>query len=232
LFYHCNIMNDEKTMCVYWLSSSHFIEENGDISSRRPVGHHSKYTLFISEQIECVNECIAEASLLDRFSSIVSAYYILVGIFVAMYRMLGPCTPQDWPYFPLSLTWTLPAIYKRVYGGKIIVNDPRKILRNDIIHLKNHGTCDKIYIDIYVIITALFSILIPWITVLLAYFTRPIGFGEKEVNGNVKIHCWFCFCGILITIFLILLALLSHTTSWWVVLFGEACDISDVCNQP
>lgn len=260
LFYHCNIMNDEKTMCVYWLSSSHFIEENGDISSRRPVGHHSKYTLFTSEQIECVNECIAEASLLDRFSSIVSAYYILVGIFVAMYRMLGPCTPQDWPYFPLSLTWTLPAIYKRVYGGKIIVNDPRKILRNDIIHLKKHGTCDKIYIDIYVIITALFSILIPWITVLLAYFTRPIGFGcrskfltamctiwsfnsifayfyhkfrgEKEVNGNVKIHCWFCFCGILITIFLILLALLSHTTSWWVVLFGEACDISDVCNQP
>ncbi|CAG8694952.1 5346_t:CDS:1 [Dentiscutata erythropus] len=270
IFYHCNIMNDETLMCVYWLSSGHFIEENGDRSSRRPVGHHSMLIVLSPKQIEYVNECISEASILDRFSSILSAYYIIVGIFVAMYRMLGTCTPQDWPYFPLSLSWTLPAIYKRVYGGKIIANDPRKIFLStdnndsnniiDKIHLKKYSISDKKRLDTYVIITALFTIIIPWTTVILAYFTPPKGFGcrskyltvvctiwsfnsilayfyhkfkgEKDVNGDIKIHSWFCFCGVLIAILLILLALLSHTTSWWVTAFGEACDISNVCNKP
>ncbi|CAG8687379.1 24048_t:CDS:1 [Cetraspora pellucida] len=260
LFYHCNIMNDETSMCIYWLSYDNFSQENDELVSRRPVGHHSMCALLTSEQVEHINECISEASLLDRFSSLVSAYYIIVGIFVAMYRMLGPCTPQDWPYFPLTLAWTLPAIYKRVYGGKVVANDPRKLLRNDRIILKKHDKSYKKTMDIYVIVTALFSILIPWTSVILAYRTPPIGYGcrskfltamcsiwsfnsclaylyhvfkgEKHVNGDIKIHCWFCCCGIIMLIFLIFLAFLSHTTSWWVVIFGQTCDISNVCNVP
>ncbi|PKK78879.1 hypothetical protein RhiirC2_728602, partial [Rhizophagus irregularis] len=31
---------------------------------------------------------------------------------------LAHCTEEDWPYLPLSLSWTLPAVYKRVFGGE------------------------------------------------------------------------------------------------------------------
>ncbi|CAG8606486.1 3293_t:CDS:1 [Scutellospora calospora] len=259
LFFHCNIMNDETAMCIYWLSSDYFWDENGNPSSYRPVGHHFMQPLLTSEQIERVNDCIAEASLVVRFSSIVSAYYIFVGIFEGMYRMIGPCSAHDWPYFPFSLTWTLPAIYKRIYGGKIVVNDPKRLLRGEKIYLKRYDG-NKRVIDAQVIFTALFSIVFPWTTVFLAYLTRPVGFGcrskyltavcsiwsfnsffaylyhrfneEKRVDGNLKIHCWFCICGIIVAILLILLALLSHESSWWIILFGESCDISNECSAP
>ncbi|CAG8815397.1 8395_t:CDS:1, partial [Racocetra fulgida] len=57
-----------------------------------------------------------------------------------------------------------------------VANDPRKILRDERIRLKKHDKGVRKILDIYVILTALFSISIPWISVLLAYFTPPIGY--------------------------------------------------------
>src|SRR6266542_2185208 len=107
---------------------------------------------------------------------------------------------------------------------------------------------------VFLITFVLFSILIPWTTVLLAYFTRPIGFGcrsryisvlctiwtvnsiiayvshimgEKTVRSRWRIlDLWFYFSGILVAILLLLLALLSHTRSWWIDLFGVTCSLT------
>src|SRR5688572_3805114 len=103
-------------------------------------------------------------------------------------------------------------------------------------------------------LTATASIVIPWITVILAYFTRPIGYGcrsiyltgicsvwtlnsliayilhvkgEENVFGYQSIHGLFCISGAAVAVFLFLLGLLSHTPEWWVHMFGHACDTSD-----
>jgi hypothetical protein len=41
-----------------------------------------------------------------------------------------PAVCKDWPYIPLLLSWTIPAIYKRVAWGNLIVKDPKKELEN------------------------------------------------------------------------------------------------------
>ncbi|CAB5197054.1 hypothetical protein RhiirA5_452474 [Rhizophagus irregularis] len=254
LFYACGIRNDPIAMSIYWLTSDHF-RRDGNILPYRPFG---LYTMKIAEDerneevIRLLKECMAEASVLGRLSSLASAYYIFLGIFTGLIKALqiGPCTEEDWPYLPLALAWTLPAICRRVFGGKMIVNDPRVRLRDMhvvVSDLQHHESHEKSAQVSKVLIILLFSILIPWISVLLAYFTRPkiyscrsiyltvlssiwsfnnvIAYishilGEKSVEGNKFIHGWFCLCGSIIFILLILLGLLSHTRSWWLELFG------------
>uniref|UniRef100_U9U4L9 Uncharacterized protein n=1 Tax=Rhizophagus irregularis (strain DAOM 181602 / DAOM 197198 / MUCL 43194) TaxID=747089 RepID=U9U4L9_RHIID len=134
LFYACGIRNDPIAMSIYWLTSDHF-RRDGNILPYRPFG---LYTMKIAEDerneevIRLLKECMAEASVLGRLSSLASAYYIFLGIFTGLIKALqiGPCTEEDWPYLPLALAWTLPAICRRVFGGKMIVNDPRVRLRD------------------------------------------------------------------------------------------------------
>ncbi|RGB42623.1 hypothetical protein C1646_750812 [Rhizophagus diaphanus] len=259
LFYAC-VCNDPITMSIYWLTSDHF-RRDGNILPYRPLGH---YTMKITvdeqddEVIKLLEECIAEASVLDRLSSLASAYYIFLGIFAGVIKAmrLGQlCPKEDWPYLPLALAWTFPAIYKRVSGGRMVVNDPRDRLKDmhlvvsDLRHRESHKRSSRVAL---VMIILLFSIIIHWISVLLAYFTYPVGYGcrskyltvlssiwsfnniiayishtiigERTVEGNRFIHGWFCLCGVAIFILLILLGLLSHTQSWWKDLFGEICD--------
>ncbi|RIA85798.1 hypothetical protein C1645_781140 [Glomus cerebriforme] len=255
LFYSCNINSDPISMSTYWLASDQFIK-NGNKIPFRPVGHYSM-EIAAKEQDEIVikllNECIAESSVLDRLSSLASAYYIFVGVLAGITKAIriGPCTEEDWPYLPLALAWTLPAIYKRVFGGKMVVNDPRNTLRDMLIIVRELPHNKKSAQDAQVLITfVLFSLMIPWISVLLAYFTRPMGYGcrskfltvlcsiwsfnsiiayishisgEKFVSGNRLINGWFCLSGVIISILLIMLGLLSHTQTWWVDLFGDSC---------
>jgi hypothetical protein len=275
LFYTLNVKNDPISITSYWLNSDRF-KENGETISFRPFGHHAK-EIILSDQdpevIQSLEECIAEASPLDRLSSLASAYYVFVGIFAGITKAvnIGHCTEVDWPYLPLALTWTLPAVYKRVFGGKMVVRDPRERLEKlDTMNSSERieKLENKVYIvvrdlsdhvknpkdaSIFVITFILFSLIIPWVTVPLAYFSRPIGFGcrskyisvlcsiwsvnstiayishvlgEKSVYNRRFLNIWFYFSGIIVAILLLLLALLSRTRSWWVDLFGESCSLT------
>ncbi|GBC09357.1 hypothetical protein RclHR1_00880011 [Rhizophagus clarus] len=274
LLYTLNIKNDLMPMTTYWLNSNRF-KEDGKTIPFRPFGHHAK-EIILSDQdpqvIKSLEECIAEASPLDRLSSLASTYYVFVGIFAGLTKAMhiGHCTEEDWPYLPLALAWTLPAVYKRVLGGKVVVRDPRErleilerdpcerieksenkayiVVRDILDHVKNPKDA-----SIFVITFVLFSLIIPWITVPLAYFSRPIGYGcrskylsllcsiwtlnstlayishvlgEKTVYSRRFLNIWFYFSGIIVAILLLLLALLSRTRSWWVDLFGESCSLT------
>lgn len=224
LFYFCNI--NEKRMCAYWLTSDNFIQ-NGNPISYRPFGHHAMELDLTPDQKKYMRECIAEATVLDRLSSLASAYYIIVGIFAGIARATGavgnPCNIKDWPYIPLALAWTLPVICVRVFNGRVVFKDPRhkfqfeepkeeeseesdeEINEKDEIEIiseikdeeNGRNKSKKIRVKklkedminskiAHTMLTAAFSVLMPWMAVILAYFTKPIGFAcrSKYLTGN------------------------------------------------
>ncbi|CAH1765545.1 15439_t:CDS:2 [Entrophospora sp. SA101] len=165
------------------------------------------------EQKELMKGCVAEASILDRLSYMVSIYYIVVGIFAGISRAIGPCIKEEWPYIPLTLAWTLPAIFKKVVGGIVVVHNPNKKIVGKII--VKDSPMDRRY---NIIETGLFSIIAPWLAVILAYFTNPIGYGS---------------------FMLLSLVLLSSSRPLWVKIFGDLCadpttpclSMSDIVNK-
>ncbi|CAG8563200.1 6069_t:CDS:2 [Paraglomus brasilianum] len=82
--------------CVYWLNSNRF--EGGvwpfgyrvQAIDTRPNNENTAL-------LKVLRSCIANASVLDRFASLASAYYIVVGIALGIYRAAGPCDIQEWP---------------------------------------------------------------------------------------------------------------------------------------
>ncbi|CAG8482343.1 38189_t:CDS:2 [Gigaspora margarita] len=218
-----------------------------------PVGHYAMKIKADEIQKRIMNDWVTEASLLDRLSSLVSAYYILVGIFAGIFKAAGPCMSdsslQNWPYIPLLLIWTLPAIYVRIKNGKVVNKVLPECLGNKII-IKNYKQGKIKTKRAHVAITAFASVALPWLAVIVAYFTRPIGFfcrskyltvicsiwsfnsvvayichiiGEKDEYGHRLTHKWFRVCGVFITGALILLSLLANTKSWWIDIFGDIC---------
>jgi hypothetical protein len=259
LFYFCNIGNVDRAMNAYWLDSVNFVEIKGDDVKYRPIGHHSMELVKSSitlNQKDYMKECIAEASVLDRLSSLASAYYIMIGIFAGIVRVVRPCLSGDWPYIPLSLAWTFPAIYVRVVGGRLVFRNPKKFLVDDRIIVKKLDDDELHDKKVRTFLTALFSIAIPWISVLLAFSTPPRGCGcrckyisllcgiwtlnsfmgylshvkgEKTVNGNRILHCWFVFSGFIVAGLFLLLGLLSNERTWWMSVLGPKCDVSTTC---
>ncbi|CAG8649661.1 19084_t:CDS:2 [Cetraspora pellucida] len=196
LFYSCNTANNDTAICAYWLSSVHFRvngNENNTSPICRPVGHYSMIINPTTEQKVKMSHCVSNPSMLERVSSGVSFYYICVGIFIGISRVIGPCTQADWPYISLALGWTLPAVLKRVRGGKVVINDPRRVLEDEQILVNRYPKIDvddKNVTDTHVTLTAFASILIPWIVVLLAYFTPPVGFGCRSKFLSVLCSIW------------------------------------------
>jgi hypothetical protein len=185
---------------------------------------------------------------------------IILGVEGAIYPQIS-CV--EWTYIPSLLAWTLPAIYKRVVYGKMVIKDPNVKLK-DLgikIRVKNFDN-NKRWIHIRVAITALVSIVSPWLTVLLAYFVPPVGFFcrsiylsvicsiwslnniiayfhhlrfhhlflEKEKYNIVdkRIRRWYSYCGLVVTVLFLFLAILNNDQKLWVKL-GDSCDISTVC---
>ncbi|CAG8551579.1 5002_t:CDS:2 [Ambispora gerdemannii] len=194
----------------------------------------------------------ADASVIERLSSLASAYYIVLGAAVAIARLAVTSICQDWPYIPLALAWTLPAIYRRTVHGKLLVRDPKLVIRKgEIIVKKLLDDEYKKHIHNRVLLTALASIAVPWISVIIAYFTPPRGFFcrskylsvfcaiwsfnsalayiHHRVEKKFKfvdniIHIWFTVCGVGVGIFIIALAVISTDRTWWISLLGEACN--------
>ncbi|KAF0554671.1 hypothetical protein F8M41_019014 [Gigaspora margarita] len=63
---------------------------------------------------EYLDRCIAKISVLERLSSIIPVYYIIVGVLEGISRAAGPIACEDWPYIPLLLSENL------------VVKDPKK----------------------------------------------------------------------------------------------------------
>ncbi|CAG8709699.1 16391_t:CDS:1, partial [Racocetra fulgida] len=132
---------DELSRCIFWLLPEYFvIKETKTSPEYRPVGF---YAMKVSENQdkalrEKIELCTAKASVLERFSSLISVYYIIVGIMAGISRVLGTVSCQDWPYIPILLSWTIPALCRRAFSGNLVVKDPKKIFRNsDIENEKN-----------------------------------------------------------------------------------------------
>ncbi|CAG8472149.1 9506_t:CDS:2 [Ambispora leptoticha] len=263
LFYTCNIPSDETA--IFWLPKRCFrgVEidrhDNSTIIKEipyKPVGHHAMLLImpefnqrFVRELeanarvLQGLDECVANASVLERFSSLVAAYYISVGIIAAIARVFGPVVCEDWPYIPLLLAWTLPAIYRRIIHGRLLVRDPNKRLGDNIIYVREFDHIqDKESIHIRVVITAIASITVPWTTIILAYSTPPTGFfcrskyisvicalwsfnsflgyihhlvGEKNKVVDYILGVWYSLCGLFVGFLLFLLTLLSKKPELW-----------------
>ena len=203
LFYYMNVKNDKLKMSSYWLEAENFVI-NGVNLAYKPFGCHAKrimqgnLTPVQQKIIKKCEGCAAEASILDRFSSVVSIYYIIVGIVAGLSRVFGPCVREDWPYIPLALAWTLPAVFKRIWGGIMIVHDPKKRFpidennesNNRTIEVVNYQKAQRHHKYIRVILTAFFSIVTPWFSVILAYFTPRVGYFCRSRYLTVLCGIW------------------------------------------
>ncbi|CAG8455447.1 838_t:CDS:1 [Dentiscutata erythropus] len=257
VFSAVNIGGDKRSRCLFWLSSDYF-EIRGSPSTSpkcKPIGFHAmKVSMYQTMDTidKSIDLCTARASVLERFSSLVSAYYILVGIIAGISRALGAVSCQDWPYIPILLSWTIPALFRRAFSGNLVVKDPKKMFRKIKIVLepKSSESGDQHFI---VTLTAFASIILPWTALLLAYLTPPVGYfcrskyitiicgiwslnsfiafishcvGEKNLRSGF-LHVWFAFWGVIIAILLLALAILTENYIWW-NLFGKSCDISSI----
>jgi hypothetical protein len=255
LFYFCNIKSDPVAMSAYWLPSDHFVQDE-EIIRYRPVGHHAKVIQPNPKKKKILESWVAEASVLERLSSVVSIYYILLGVILGIFRPItDSCIPnnayEEWPYIPLALIWTLPAICIRVKVGRVVDKVfPERLALLDGIIVSDHPSLKAQRIRTF--FTALASIILPWVVIIPAYYTRPIGFycrskymailssiwsfnsflayashviGEKNVTGHQLMHAWFCFCGCIIAILIALLSLLANHRPFWIDLFGPSCNV-------
>ncbi|CAG8748958.1 25972_t:CDS:2, partial [Racocetra persica] len=182
-----------KLICTYWLQLDCFTQQDPPI---RPFGHYARDIEPDENQDETLKFCVAEASVLDRLSLVVSVYYILIGTLAGIAKVVGPCMPdssyQDWPYIPLMLIWTLPIICIRIVNGNVVdrmASNPlnernpenpenpnmaisiNPISQNNRIRIQNHPNLKREQFHTFII--ALASATIHWVAVILAYFTRP-----------------------------------------------------------
>ncbi|RIA86036.1 hypothetical protein C1645_829890 [Glomus cerebriforme] len=262
LFYALNIGGKKESRCIYWLSSDYFAiigdeETTGNIKLKyRPFGF---YTMLLNRDQNYdlktyVDRCTAKISVLERLSSLVSAYYIVVGIMAGISMVTGSVVCVSWPYIPLLLSWTIPALCRRGFSGNLVVKDPN-IEFNNVQIIMDVNQSVRIHKRFTVTVTAFISIVYPWITVLLAYFTPPIGYfcrskfitifcviwsfnsvlaylchwkGERNLFGKWYIHAWFSLCGLIVAILLFGLGLFTKNNQWWVDAFGNSCSISSI----
>ncbi|CAH1768591.1 22915_t:CDS:2, partial [Entrophospora sp. SA101] len=208
--------NDAIVMSAYWLKDDHFYEidektDNGvTILNYKLFGWHAKQMKLTPEQEECMKGCVAGASILDRLSYMVSIYYIIVGILAGIIRAVAPCIKEEWPYIPLALAWTLPAIFKRVIGGIVVVHNPNERIFKLGQIITSKSTKDRRH---NIIETGLFAIIAPWLAVLLAYFTNPVGIRGKNIRFLV--HCYFWISGAFVAFMLLFLIVLSNSKPLW-----------------
>ncbi|CAG8588767.1 1449_t:CDS:1, partial [Dentiscutata heterogama] len=267
IFYMLVIENKEKSMFAYWLPSERFITDNDEQISYMPFGYYAKKILKPTNNAmkECIKDCVAEASILERLSSLVSAYYIIVGIGSGVARIYTPSSCTDWPYVSVLLAWTFVVIYKRSICGKLMVKSPndmlnefvntKKLVLDEQIIVKDLSERDLIRKRTLVIFIGITTIIFPWLSVLMAYNTPPIGYfcrsryltvicsvwsinstiafishlkGESRIDNNESfIHRIYVICGFIMAGLLLFLALLCDNRSWWVEFFGEICKSSD-----
>ncbi|CAG8662144.1 1465_t:CDS:1 [Dentiscutata erythropus] len=253
IFYSVNVGSSPESRCLFWLPADKFTND-GKVLSYRPFGVYAMRLEDNPVVKEYVDRCTAKTSDLERLSSIIPMYYIIIGVLDGISRAAGSVACDDWPDIPLLLSWTIPALWRRISSGNLVVKDPKKEFekfREKIIMNVEPG--NRGYKPFNVFLTAFISILYPWITILLTYFTPPIGLfcrskyitiicsiwsfnntlaylshlrGKKDIIEPLIFHFWFSFCGFIVAILLLFLGLLNKNSEWWIGLLGQSCDIS------
>ncbi|RIA84830.1 hypothetical protein C1645_783319, partial [Glomus cerebriforme] len=128
LFYTLNVGKGSR--CIYWLPSvNYFIkikDEKHHQIDYRPFGLH---TMTLNENnndeiMANIKRCTAKASVLERLISFVSVYYIVVGLSAGISMVTRPIVCERWPHIPSLFSWTIPALYIRIFSGDLVVRDP------------------------------------------------------------------------------------------------------------
>ncbi|CAG8772621.1 484_t:CDS:1, partial [Cetraspora pellucida] len=175
VFYSVNIGGKEEPRCLFWLPVEYFDTKEGIKPPYRPVGFYTMKPKANKDITERINRCTAKASVLEKFSSIISMYYIVVGVLAGISRTTGSQICEDWPYIPLLLSWTLPALCRRIFYGNLVVKDPKIEFKNITITMEETPDIRR-HKRVTVTLIAFISIVLPWLTLFLAYFTPPIGY--------------------------------------------------------
>ncbi|KAF0518657.1 hypothetical protein F8M41_016706 [Gigaspora margarita] len=253
ILYSLNVGGNEQSRCLFWLPVDYFVK--GETNKRleyRPIGLYTMKPRDNQDIDEYVNRCTAKISVIERLSPVISLYYIIIGGLAGISRTTGSNACEDWPFIPILLLWTIPALCRRIISGNLVVRDPKKEFKNIKIIMDDEPD-DRSQKRITVPLTAFVSIVVPWLAVLLAYFTPPIGYfcrskyvtticaiwsfnstiaflchliGEKDLNKPQIFHTWFSFCGFIVAILLFVLGLFNKNPEWWTGMFGQSCNES------
>src|SRR3954469_21024330 len=89
MFYFCNVENDPISKSAYWLPKEYFVYYGKPIQYR-PFGHHALKLLPDGRDNEIMSDWLTEASVIERLSSLVSAFYMLVGMLAGISRAIIP----------------------------------------------------------------------------------------------------------------------------------------------
>ncbi|CAG8737465.1 29325_t:CDS:1 [Gigaspora margarita] len=181
ILYSVNVGGNEQSRCLFWLPVDNFVKGETNIKLRyRPIGLYTMKPSDNQDIDEYVDRCTAKISVLERLSPVISLYYIIIGGLAGISRTTGSNVCDDWPYIPILLSWTIPALCRRIISGNLVVRDPKKEFRNIKIKMDDDPD-DRSQKRITVPLTAFVSIVFPWLSVLLAYFT-PQSDTFVEVN--------------------------------------------------
>ncbi|CAI2185702.1 9258_t:CDS:2 [Funneliformis geosporum] len=224
LYYTCNISNDEASLCIYWLEAQYFRltggnhdEENFKIEGLpyRPLGIHYKSPIhgqFTQEINDIIEECTAQASVLERLSSLPPAYYMGVGIFAGISRLIESRDCEFMPHItddPEYLYTILTGIISIVIPWTVVI----------MANLTPPVGC--LYRCKY--LSALAS---TWsFNSFLAMVQHLMG--EQSVKGNKYLHIWFSISGVIIVLLLSAFVVIT-SISLWVDLFGDSCSCTIV----
>src|SRR2546421_7408831 len=93
-----------------------------------------------------------------------------------------------------SIYRTLPAIYVRTIKGRVVIRNPGSQLREElgdvkiqVVPLPEEQVRNQ---TAHAMITAIFSVLVPWMAVILGYYTPPIGYGCRAKYLTVICCIW------------------------------------------
>ncbi|RIB19725.1 hypothetical protein C2G38_2082469 [Gigaspora rosea] len=181
ILYSVNVGGNEQSRCLFWLPVDYFVKD--DTNKRleyRPVGLYTMKPRANQGINEYVDRCTAKISVLERLSPVISMYYIIIGGLAGISRTTGSHVCEDWPYIPILLSWTIPALCRRIISGNMVVRDPKKEFEGETI-IMDEDPEDRSQKRFTVPLTAFISIVFPWLAVFLAYFT-PQSDTFVEVN--------------------------------------------------
>ncbi|CAG8787190.1 13575_t:CDS:1, partial [Racocetra fulgida] len=179
VFYAVNIRDKELPLCLFWLPVENFITDEDKEPKYRPVGLYYMEPKEDQDIDEHLDRCTVNVSVIEKFSAGISMYYVSAGVIAGISRTTGSHTCEDWPFIPLLLTWTIPALIRRIISGSLVVKDPRRVFNDTKITMVNNPDLRR-HKRVTVTLFAFISIALPWLAPFLAYFTPPIGFACRS----------------------------------------------------
>ncbi|CAG8437622.1 10241_t:CDS:2 [Funneliformis caledonium] len=192
---------EKESCCLFWLSANYFKLKNNEDSNDKGTDRHPKYRPFgfyamklknKKDIMEYVKQCTAKLPMLERVSLLITSYYIIVGVKEGFSMIKGTVVCKHWAYLSFLFSWTLISIWKRGIYGIQVVKDPKDVFKKNIEIIVDDNPIGEFPFRkcATVTITALLSIVYPWGTVLIVYFTPPVGYYCRSKYVTVICSIW------------------------------------------